>query len=97
LRMCERILALWSDGSFFGLACTLGGGILLTVDSSFVACTLGVDVSVIGLSMIAVVIDSRAVVQGVGTAAWVVGLVSHGGAVVLSKVPCVVFVVLVFV
>jgi hypothetical protein len=64
--MCERIFACWSDGSFVGLACTLKGGILLTVGSLLVACTLGVDVLVIGLSMIAVLIDGCAVVRGVG-------------------------------
>ncbi len=96
LQMCEGILACWSDGSFVGLACNLGDGILLTVGSLLVACTLGVDVLVIGLSMIAVMVDGCAIVCGVGTVACFVGLVSHGGAVVLSKVTCFTFVVFVF-
>ena len=53
LRICERSLSSCGDGGVIVfLAFTLGSGVPLMVRSSFVACTLG-----IGLSMIAFLID----------------------------------------
>ncbi len=60
---------------------------------SLVACTLGVGVVDIGLSMINSVNDCRVIFSGVGNAALIIGLGSCGGAVVSSKVTCFFFMV----
>ncbi len=54
----ERSLILWGGSSFVDFVCNLGvGGSVLTIGVLLVACTLGVDVVVVDLSMIVSVDD----------------------------------------